>query len=236
MTISKTTKTSDSPKAFKIEMWAIDRLVPFEQNAKKHDQEQITRLARVFKKSGWDQPIVAWPIPGTDKGEIIKGHGRRLGAIEAGFTHVPVIVRDDLTKAEADAARISDNAVTSTQYDTRALKLEIERLSAEMVDFDAADLGLTEKDQKLLLQQIDVPDMDAIMADTNIGMAEKAKEDDERVAKADANTVNVSEAFGFKKVSLEQMRVIARFIDHAESCTGHKGVEAMTSFMESVIP
>jgi ParB-like chromosome segregation protein Spo0J len=44
---------------------------------------------------------------------IIKGHGRRLAAMELGMKLFPVIVRDDLTEAEKRASRLADKSFFS---------------------------------------------------------------------------------------------------------------------------
>ena len=62
-----------SQPKLKVEMWSVDRLIPYDKNAKIHTEAQIESLAKVIKTQGWDVPIV------VDKdGVIIKGHGRRL--------------------------------------------------------------------------------------------------------------------------------------------------------------
>ena len=95
---------------FPVRMVEINKIIPYDSNVKIHDDEQIEKLANNIKKFGFDQPIV------VDKDNvIIKGHGRRLACLKLGLDRVPVIVRDDLTKEEADAARLSDNRVTSSE-------------------------------------------------------------------------------------------------------------------------
>ena len=55
-------------------------LIPYEMNAKKHDEQQIRDLAAAIKKRGFDQPIT------VDKHDvIITGHGRREAALLAGL-------------------------------------------------------------------------------------------------------------------------------------------------------
>ena len=214
-------KMSD-PATMKIELWDIEKVIPYPQNAKKHPPEQIKRL-------GWDQPIV------VDKdGVIIKGHGRRLAAVELGLKKVPVLCRSDLTKEEADAARIGDNAVSSTEYDTKMLQEELHRLMAiDDLTFTVDDLGLADKDKQLLLDALDVPEATAIMEDTHGEIEEQKRQDAERVEKTDKDEVKLAEAFGFKTVTRDQGRVIARFLAEAEAYTHFTGAEAFTSRLES---
>ena len=215
------------PAIKKIELWSISRIKPYALNAKKHPEEQIERLARAIKTTGWDQPIV------VDKdGVIIKGHGRRLAALHLGLSKVPVIVRDDLTKEQADAARISDNATVSMQFDTKMLQEDLQRLmAASDITFTADDLGLSEKDKKLLLSKLDVPELEAIMDDTHDEIEKQKKEDADRVASADKEEMPLTEAFGFKKVSRDQGRKIALFMAEIEDSTGKKGPHALAQFL-----
>lgn len=214
-----------------IELWDVDRLIPFEKNAKKHSPDQVKRLAATIKKFGWHQPIVVW----TD-GSIIAGHGRRLAAIELGLKKVPVLVRSDLTQEQADAARISDNAVASTEYDTKTLQEELQRIMAiEAIDFTADDLGLADKDKKLLLEELDVPELTAIMEDTHGEIEKQKAEDAERVAKADKETVKLADAFGFKVVTLDQSRAIARQMVQGEALTGLTGADALVELLTRAI-
>ena len=62
---------------FKVESWDVEKLIPYENNVKIHDEKQVKKIAESIKRFGWDQPIV------VDKdGVIIKGHGRRLAALK----------------------------------------------------------------------------------------------------------------------------------------------------------
>ncbi|HHN9026274.1 phage minor tail protein L [Escherichia coli] len=98
-------------------------LIPYEMNAKKHDEQQIHDLAAAIKKRGFDQPIT------VDKHDvIITGHGRREAALLAGLERVPVIVRDDLSEEEVKAKRLEDNRLASIDYDAIKLQQELESL------------------------------------------------------------------------------------------------------------
>lgn len=215
--------TSKMPK---VALKPLDWLIPYEKNAKLHPTEQIERLAATIKRFGWDQPIVAW----TD-GTIIKGHGRRLAAIQLGLKEIPVWVRDDLSREEADAARIADNAVFGMQYDTRAMQEELARLMAEEPDFTLDDIGLTEKEKTLLTKALDAPDPLAIMDDTIATIEAQKEEDAARVEAADAEMVALNRAFGFGKITRAQERVVASFIAEAEAATGLMGAEAVIEGM-----
>lgn len=206
---------------FKVELKPVAWLKPYEKNAKLHPEEQIKRLAATIKKHGWDQPIVT-----EADGTIIKGHGRRLAAIHLGLTEVPVVVRHDLTKQEADAARISDNVATSVQYDTKLMKDELERLMAEMPEIDLDSLALTDKERKFLTVALDEPALDAIMFDTTGELAAQKEAERERVAGIDDSMVPIAKALGFGKLKKADERVLTAFMAEAEAATGQTGYEA----------
>jgi hypothetical protein len=208
---------------FKVQLFDVDKCIPYPKNNKLHPAEQIDRLAAAMKASGFDQPIVL-----DIDHVIIKGHGRLLAAIKNGMTKVPVIIRDDLSKAEADAARISDNITTSTAYDTRAMQEEIKRLLANSDDGLTADMmGLSQKEQDMLLADTEIPDLSVIMNDTHADIAAQRADDAVRVAKSDQSEVKLNDAFGFKTVTGEQARAIAHFVARAEGQTGKVGRDAV---------
>jgi hypothetical protein len=215
----------------KVELWDIERVKPYPKNTKLHPDEQIERLSRIISRFGWDQPIV------VDKhGVIIKGHGRRRAAIKLGLAQVPVWVRGDLSQDEADAARIADNAVIGMQFDTGMMQEELRRLLEDGSSLNVDDLGLTAKDQQLLLDDLAVPSMDAIMGDTHETIEKQKNEDAERVAAVDKEEIPVAEALGFKKVTREQGRALTFLVANAESTTGKTGRDALMEYLAAVLP
>lgn len=63
---------------------AVDELVPYARNARKHPAEQIESLAGLISRFGFRAPIL---IDGAN--EIIAGEGRLLAARRAGLKEVP---------------------------------------------------------------------------------------------------------------------------------------------------
>lgn len=98
-------------------------LRPYYRNNKMHNKRQITLLARVLRTHGFDQPIV------VDKDNIIiKGHGRWQAALEAKYSLVPVVIRDDLEEWEVQAARIADNqSFALSEIDGKKSREEVEQ-------------------------------------------------------------------------------------------------------------
>ena len=135
----------------RIERLSPDAVIPYANNAKEHPDEQVKKIASSIKNYGWDQPIV---VDGDN--EIIKGHGRLQAAELLGMDEVPVIRREDLTDAEAKAARIADNKTAESPWNDDLLAAEIEVLD----EFDADDLGFSQSEINELLEPADmeIPD------------------------------------------------------------------------------
>lgn len=116
-------------------------LIPYDHNPKMHGEEQVEALARNMMEYDFDVPIVV-----DENNVIIKGHGRRLAAMEAGIDKVPVIIRKDLTEDQAKLVRIADNKLGESPWDTDALIDEITFLN-ENTDLE---LDLTGFDEDFL--------------------------------------------------------------------------------------
>lgn len=124
--------------------WPIDKLVPYGNNVKIHDDAQIAALAKRIEDEGFNQPILI-----DEDGVIIKGHGRRLAALKIGFKQVPVIVAEGWSESQKMVARIADNVVARTLFDEEGLKGEIDALAALEVDLSA--IGFNEAELEKLM-------------------------------------------------------------------------------------
>ena len=104
----------------------INKLKPYELNAKKHDRKQIENVAESIKQFGWQQPIV------VDKDYvIIIGHCRFEAAKLLKLPNVPVHVADDLTEEQVKKLRVIDNKTNESDWDFEALKLDLIDLNFE---------------------------------------------------------------------------------------------------------
>ena len=104
-----TKRNGKAPKpVMNVKMWPLSRIKPYPNNPRTHPPAQVALLARLMTKYGVDQNIVVR----EEDGFILKGHGRRLSAIEAGMTHFPVFVKSVPSDEDARAQRIADNAVS----------------------------------------------------------------------------------------------------------------------------
>lgn len=217
------------PDSLPIQLWEVEKLVPYEQNAKKHEPEQVDKLARAIQKFGWTQPIVVWK-----DGSIIAGHGRRLAALQLGLKKVPVVVRDDLTQSEADALRLADNRVSSTEYDQQLLGEELQRLIGEIEDEDLlVSMGFDQKELDFTAADLGEIDDSFFTEDVGEAVEVQKKENEGKAEEADATLAPVSDAIGFKRLTIAQSREIRSLMDTIESATGLKGEGALIEALRS---
>lgn len=109
----------------------IKQLKPYKKNAKKHPKEQIEQIANSIKEFGFTQPVL------IDKNNyVVAGHGRILGAKDAGLKEVPTLCLDDLTEEQIKAYRLADNKLNESEWDKALLSEELEELN------NTFDMGL----------------------------------------------------------------------------------------------
>lgn len=214
-----------SDQKVSVELWDIDRLIPYENNAKVHSDEQVETLAKSIQRHKLNNPITV-----DSDGVIIGGHGRRLALIKLGRKKAPVIVRNDLSKEEADALRLSDNQTASTDYDTEAVQAELERLYELEVDLDG--LGYDEKELEFLTASLDDFDENAFVDDIPTGVEEQRQQNEEKTKELDGDTVPIAKVLGFKAVSRDEARKLGRLIDTAAAETGEEGAAALIAWFE----
>ena len=122
----------------------IDLLIPYANNARKHDENQIKQIASSIKEFGFNNPILI----DKDNG-IIAGHGRVMAARKLGLTEVPTILLDHLNETQRKAYILADNriAINST-WDNEMLSVELSDIKD---DIDLAKLGFNPDELNALL-------------------------------------------------------------------------------------
>jgi ParB-like chromosome segregation protein Spo0J len=121
-------------KRGQIEEWDIERLSPYENNAKLHPDSHIEQIANSIEEFTFLDPVAV-----DENGEILEGHGRLLAAKKRGDSTIPVIQVTGLSDAQKVAYRLAHNKLTmNTGFDPDMLKLDFEFLQDS--EFD---LGLT---------------------------------------------------------------------------------------------
>lgn len=133
----------------KIEMWPIDRPVPYIRNARKIPQKAIDKVAGSLQEFGWRQPIV------VDKNKtIIVGHTRLHAARKLGLKEVPVHKADKLSEAQVKAYRLADNRTgQESEWDDQLLSLELRELADYDINIDLT--GFSDHEVDKLLNQFE---------------------------------------------------------------------------------
>jgi len=133
----------------KIEQRAIDTLIPYINNSRKHSDEQVAQIAASIKEFGWTNPIL---IDGTNG--LIAGHGRLMAARKLGMAKVPVIELAHLSEHQKKALIIADNKLAlNSDWDNNLLMIELQELNSK--DYDLSVLGFDQDELDALLNPIE---------------------------------------------------------------------------------
>lgn len=122
--------------------WPIDKVTPYETNARIHDPGQVAQIASSIESFGWRHPILV-----DADGVIIAGHGRRAAAEHLGLAEVPVIVNADLGPEQVRLLRLADNKIAeNSKWDEGLLATELAALNElgldlEITGFDEVEIN-----------------------------------------------------------------------------------------------
>lgn len=138
----------------RMEIWAIERLIPSARNARTHSAAQIAELAGSIKAFGFMAPVLV-----DSAGIIIAGHCRVLAARQLRLDRIPVIVADHLSETEKRAYAIADNKIAlNAGWDDELLKVELESLRDDGIDLE--NLGFSEDEFNKLVDELDTTPID----------------------------------------------------------------------------
>ena len=116
----------------KIQYLPIDKLKPYEGNAKEHPQEQIDQIIASIKLCGMNDPIGIW----GDDNLIVEGHGRLIALQQMGETEAPTIRLDHMTDEQRRAYTLAHNKTTmNSGFNIEMLTAELEALDIDMTEF-----------------------------------------------------------------------------------------------------
>ena len=108
----------------------IEKLRPYERNAKQHSAEQVERIARSIRELGFVSPCLI-----DQDLNVIAGHGRIMAAKRIGMKTVPCVFVEGLTEAQRRAYIIADNRLTELgNWNMDLVKVELEDLRMEGFD------------------------------------------------------------------------------------------------------
>jgi ParB-like chromosome segregation protein Spo0J len=134
--------------ARRIEIWPLDRLVPYARNARTHSDEQVAQIAASIVEFGFNSPILV----ASDAG-IVAGHGRLLAARKLGLAEVPVVVLDHLSEIQRRAYLLADNKLSlNAGWDEHLLAQELAALERDGLDL--AVVGFSDDEIEALLAEV----------------------------------------------------------------------------------
>lgn len=114
---------------------AIEKLVPYANNARTHSQEQINKLRSSLREFGFINPVLI-----DENFGIIAGHGRVMAAKAENISEIPCVFVEHLTEAQKKAYILADNRLAlDAGWDEELLKIELEALKE--MDFDISFAG-----------------------------------------------------------------------------------------------
>lgn len=124
-----------------IERVAIEKLIPYVNNAKEHSEEQIIKIASSIREFGFVNPVL------IDKElNIIAGHGRVMAAKKLKMSEVPCVFVEGLSDAQRKAYILADNRLGELAgWDMELVKSELEILLENDFDIDVTGFELPEE-------------------------------------------------------------------------------------------
>lgn len=128
-----------------VEQRAVDLLIPYARNARKHSDQQVDQIAASIREFGWTVPVLV-----DETGTIIAGHGRVMAAKKLGISAIPVMVAHGWSEAQRRAYVLADNKLTlNGEWDEDLLKVELADLEA--LDFNLEITGFSEAELTKIL-------------------------------------------------------------------------------------
>lgn len=147
MTFLNTPQTTTAPRAPVVVFRPIESLTPDPRNARLHNKRQLRQIAESIKAFGFNVPVLI-----DREGKVIAGHGRLEACKLLGWTEVPTISLEHLSKVQARAFAIADNRLTDTStWDDQLLGEALKELASLDLDFsiEATGFSVTEIDLRI---------------------------------------------------------------------------------------
>lgn len=138
----------------------VNDLIPYINNSRTHNEEQINQIVASINEFGFTNPLLI-----DEKDNIIAGHGRLLASKKLKMEEVPCIVLSGLTEAQKKAYIIADNKMAlNAGWDDELLKIELENLKEFNFDLELTgfnvdeldDIFQTEEEQEIVEDDFDI--------------------------------------------------------------------------------
>ena len=136
----------------KIEYLTLDKLKPYDKNARKHQEADLSTIKASITEFGMSDPIGVW----GKNNVIVEGHGRYLACKDLGIEQVPVIHLDHLTDEQRRAYALAHNKTAEMSvWDFDILGEELDGI----FDIDMSDFGfdLSEEEEETEVIEDEIP-------------------------------------------------------------------------------
>ena len=133
-----------------------NEVIPYDKNAKLHDERQVRNVANSIRRFGWQQDTVI-----TRDKVLVIGHCRRLAALQLGCMlpyHVIDKDADELTDEDIKELRLADNLTNESPWDYLLAAQDMDGLEFDGFDFDFDDFVLDEADEVEKAETMEAPD------------------------------------------------------------------------------
>jgi DNA modification methylase len=128
-----------------IEIWPVERLKPYANNARTHSEAQIEKIAASILEFGFTNPILV-----DENDGIIAGHGRLMAAMKLKMADVPIILLTHMSDAQRRAYILADNRLAlDAGWDDAMLARELAALQADGFDLELTGFNDDEIDALL---------------------------------------------------------------------------------------
>ena len=132
---------------------AVDRLIPYVNNAKQHSDSQVTKIASSIREFGFLNPVLI-----DADYNVIAGHGRILAAKKLQMDEVPCLFVEGLTDAQRKAYILADNRLSELgEWDMELVMGELAEL--DELGFDTELTGFEfEVEPEITDDEDDIPE------------------------------------------------------------------------------
>ena len=134
----------------------LDDLTPYENNAKRHAEEDISAIKSSINAFGMNDPIGVW----GKKNIIVEGHGRFIALRELGYTEAPCIRLDKLTDEQRRGYALAHNKTAELAgWDFAKLEEELSEIS-DQFDMSAFGFDMSDFEEEKEIIEDEAPEVD----------------------------------------------------------------------------
>lgn len=149
----------------KIENISINKLMPYENNARKHTEEDVQTIINSIQEFGFNDPVGVW----GENNIIVEGHGRFLAAKKLGIKEIPCIRLDELSDEQRKAYSLAHNKTAEmSTWDFDLLQTELDSI----FDIDMSEFGFElnlDDDEPQEIVEDEAPEIEEVETKCKLG-------------------------------------------------------------------